>query len=156
MVTQQPWSNRCLQRGSVNFKHRCATRNPVFVYTRSLRRLATEGNPSRHVRTLILAWRQREVVPLSGMQSVPVIMRGASIPQLWNTNSWWLTFFFWDGNWGKGISFVEIWGALPPAEKPEIVVALVEREKNPQAYGVCGPSHLYSKLPGEENFHPLA
>lgn len=48
------------QRGSVNFKHRCATRKPVFI----------------------LAWRQNEDNPFSGMQSVPVTTSKVSHLQL--------------------------------------------------------------------------
>lgn len=46
------------QRGSVNFKHRCATRKPVFIHTRKPGAWQPRETLSCHLSTLILAWRQ--------------------------------------------------------------------------------------------------
>lgn len=76
------------QRGSVNFKHRCATRKPVFIHTRKPGAWQPRETLSCHLSTLILAWRQDENNPFSGMQSVPVSTSKVSHLQLWNTKGW--------------------------------------------------------------------
>lgn len=70
------------QRGSVNFKHRCATRKPVFIHTRKPGAWQPRETLSCHLSTLILAWRQNEDNPFSGMQSVPVTTSKVSHLQL--------------------------------------------------------------------------
>ena len=89
------------QRGSVDFKHRCATRNPVFMDTEP-RCLATQGNPRVSHWDCEHRVTSRQVVPLSGMHGAPVIICVKSV-----TLSCEIQIVRWVTlrcNWRKGIS----------------------------------------------------
>lgn len=99
------------QRGSVDFKHRCATRNPVFIYTEP-RRLATEGNPLvSHRYSDPCVTSRRQVVPFSGTQGAPLISWVK--PLTLSCEIQIVGESLWDSNWRKGIPLCE---GLPPAE----------------------------------------